>query len=179
MEAGSQYLLKVYSESNDTSQVDFEGFEQFIKTGDKKTQILHELVFDYILGYFLFKAGVRKCNSKYLFTGKNLLSPLFFAKNHPIYRKIYLYLDFDLAQQPEEIYRQFTKTVGLKIEDKGKMDGEAKYEHYDFVLEDVNKKIKTNLSWAPTDYMWLHACRTYDFIKRMAKNFNCYFNLTR
>ena len=38
MEAGSQYLLKVYSESNDTSQVDFEGFEQFIKAGDKKTR---------------------------------------------------------------------------------------------------------------------------------------------
>ena len=41
------------------------------------------------LCYFILKAGICQCNFEYFWTGN-----LFFSKNHPLYRKLTLYLDF-------------------------------------------------------------------------------------
>jgi hypothetical protein len=59
-------------------------------------------------------------------------------------------------------------TVGVLVEGKGnEVDQIA--EAYDFCVEDLNKKLKTNLSAAPTSTTWLIACRTLKFFENMNK----------
>ena len=48
-----------------------------------------------------------------------MVKSLFFAKAHPLYRKLYLFLDFDLAQMPQPMYEQYKSMIGLKVESKG------------------------------------------------------------
>ena len=65
------------------------------------------------------------------------------------------------------IYQQFKNTIGLKVENKGDPDFCA--EHFDFVLENVNEKLKQNLTWAPTDSEWLVSYRTLDLVQKLTK----------
>ena len=69
----------------------------------------------YFLGCFLMKAGIRKCNFQYFMCGKDMVSPVFFAFNHPHYRKLSLYFDYDLALMPEEMYDHVRRTIGIRL----------------------------------------------------------------
>ena len=96
------------------------------------------------------------------------------------YRKLYLYLDFDLATMPEFMYNHYRNTAGLKIKDKGcAEDPDVCGEHFDFILENINKMIKQNLDGAPTNNAWLTACRTHDLTQSIKNNFSKHFKLSR
>ena len=179
--AGSQTLVKEYIDTSNEGTGTADGFFRFVDSSvNDNIKLLYNVVFNYITGYFILKAAVRKCRWDYFLAGKNLLSPLFFGKNHPMYRKLFVYLDFDLAQMPESMYTHFKETIGLKVENKGcEKDPDVSCEHFDFILENVNKKLKQNLSWAPNDSTWLVSCRTHDMIVNLENNFDNYFNLTR
>ena len=181
LEAGTQYLVKCYSEfaQREGKSPNFANFLTYIKRSDDKTINLFELTYEYILGYFILKGGIRRCHASYVFVGKSLLSPIIFGRNHPMYRKVYLFFDMDMAQMPPEIYSQVKDTFGLKIMNKGKNDSETRAEHYDFILENVNKKIKSNLNWAPSNLDWLFSCRSYGLVENLIKNFNKYFDFNR
>ena len=86
----------------------------------------------------------------------------------------------DMALMPDFAYSKIKRTIGLKTKDKGCMeDGEAVCEHYDFIVENYNKLIKQSLSWAPSLYHWLSACRTFNLASAMTKNLNRFFNFKR
>ena len=40
-------------------------------------QLLYDVVFRYVLGCFVMKAGIRKCNFQYFMCGKDMVSPVF------------------------------------------------------------------------------------------------------
>ena len=73
---------------------------------------------------------------------------------------------------------RFKATIGLKVENKGGTDIQS-CEHFDFVVESINKKIKANLSWAPTNKQWLTACRTLGCCEKIMANFNKHFSFRR
>ena len=135
-------------------------------------KLLNDVIFKYILGYFILKAGIRCSN---FIAGKTAVAPLFFAKQHPLYRKVNLYLDIDLACMPTFMKNHFKTTVGVKVRNKGTDDSHT-CEHFDFVVESVNKKLKAHLSWAPTNKQWLSACRTHGYTESMISNYNKWFN---
>ena len=107
-----------------------------------------------------------------------MVKSLFFAKAHPLYRKLYLFLDFDLAQMPQPMYEQYKSMIGLKVESKGGSDM-ACCEGFDFVVENVNKALKQNLSWAPSHKAWLTACRSYNFTSKLMSTFNTWLPLSK
>ena len=51
------------------------------------------------------------------------------------------------------------------------VESEAVAEGFDFTLEYINKKVKENLSWAPTNIMWLTSVRMYNFTMNMVKSY--------
>ena len=115
------------------------------------------------MGYTLIKSGIRKCNINYYYAGKDLVAPLFFFSNHPLYRKLFLFNNFDVALMPEFIWYEYKKTIGVKIKGKGASNEEDIGENLDFCVENVNKQLKNTLMWAPTKSAWLIACRTFNF----------------
>ena len=63
----------------------------------------------------------------------------------------------------------------FKVEGKGcdKDGGEYNIgEHFDFVVENTNKKLKKNLSWAPTKMSWMIACRTMELFSNSCQKLN-------
>ena len=80
-------------------------FEHIDKSSNPNIKLLQIAVFSHTLGYFILKAGIRQCNYSYFHCGKQLVMPVFFANNHPQYRKLNLYFDFDMALMPEYMYR--------------------------------------------------------------------------
>ena len=96
------------------------------------------------------------------------------------YRKIYLYFDMDMALMPDFAYSMIKRTIGLKTADKGyRDDNQSVCEPYSFVVESYNKLIKQFLSWGPSLYHWLSACRTFNIAAVMTKNLNKFFNFKR
>ena len=178
LQCGAELLVKQYLESK-PRQESFKGFSEFIaKSKKKNVQLLAQLTFDHILGYFVLKAGIRQCNFAYFWTGKSMAKDLFFAKSHPLYRKLNLFLDFDLAQMPKDMYEQYKSMIGLKVESKGGSDMSC-CEGFDFVVENVNKALKEHLSWAPSHKAWLTACRSYNFTCDLMSKFNTWLPLSR
>ena len=137
METGSEILVKYYIENTSDSHPTVDGCLKFLNASPKKNVILlRELVFDYCLGYFILKGGIRKCNKDYVFCGKDLIGELVFGSNHPQYRQLYLYLDFDRACMPAEIIQLTDKMVGVKVNGKG-AECETEQgicEHFDFCV---------------------------------------------
>ena len=89
------------------------------------------------------------------------------------YQKIYLYFDMDMALMPDVAYSMIKRTIGLKTADKGyRDDNQSVCEHYDFL-------IKQSLSWGPSLYQWLSACRSFDIPAVMTKNLNKFINFKR
>ena len=115
MESGSETLAKLYSEMVRKEEQSVDGFTQFFNDHDNpNVKLLRDAVFTYSLGYFILKGGIRKCNIDYVLSGKDIMGDIFFAMNHPLYRKLYLYMDMDRATMPYFVKEQFDKTVGIK-----------------------------------------------------------------
>ena len=96
------------------------------------------------------------------------------------YQKIYLYFDMDMALMPDVAYSMIKRTIGLKTADKcDRDDNQSVCKHYNFVVESYNKLIKQFLSWGPSLYHWLSACRTFNIAAVMTKNLNKFFNFKR
>ena len=117
----------------------------------------------------MLKGGIRKNNMTYYLCGKNLLGQLFFTGNHPMYRKLYTYMDYDMACMPEYMWNTVSNTIGVKVQGRGGVDDDDTAENYDFCVEDINKKLKNSMSWAPSKMTWLIACRTYNLCVSLSK----------
>ena len=86
----------------------------------------------------------------------------------------------DIATMPDYAYSTIKRTIGLKTTEKGcQNEEESVGEHIDFHVEAVNKRIKQGLTWAPSGYLWLAACRTYSIACSLTKSMNNWFNFKR
>ena len=119
LDSGSQTLVKFYKENKPgDGEFNFEDFEMFIAANsDPNIRLLYDVVFKYTLGYFVLKGGIRKCNFDYFMCGKQLVAPVFFGFNHPQYRKLYLYVDTDLATMHEPMFQKM-KQVRVRVHGK-------------------------------------------------------------
>ena len=182
LESSAQTLVKHYQDHEKSKfGPSCDGFLEFIhKTKNNNQIMLRDAAFRHVLGYFVLKAGIRKCNYNYFQTGKEMVSSIFFYANHPLYRKIYLYFDMDVAMMPDYAYTIIKQTIGMKTTEKGSQNDEDSVgEHIDFHVEAINKRIKAGLTWAPSYYLWLAACRTYSVATSLTKTMNKWFNYKR
>lgn len=179
LQAGSEILAKYYMEYSMDEEKTVQGFLSYLYLNENPNIIfLRDAVFDWVLGYFVFKGGIRKCNIDYVLKGKNLLGELFFALNHPNYRKLCLFMDFDRACMPIAIRSQVDKMVGVKLKGKGMTD-QVKLEHFDFCVESANKSLKQNLMSAPSKLAWLVACRTKELFDNIRESLDGCLHFSR
>jgi hypothetical protein len=110
-------------------------------------KLLYESVYVYSLGYFILKAGIRKNDHLYAWYGEDLLAHLFFTQNHPLYRKLILYMDIDCILMPNFMQAQIDSLVGIKAAGKG-CETDDIGENFDFLVEYINNKNGQPLSGA-------------------------------
>ena len=78
-------------------------------------------------------------------------------------------MDFDVACMPEYMWKTVSQTIGVRVHGRGAIEEEGNAENFDFCVEDINKKIKNSLSWAPTKMTWVlveHLTYTSPFQKK-------------
>lgn len=179
MQAGSELLAKMYMTSTDDQNKTSSKMLTFLENHrNPNVKLLYESVFVYSLGYFILKAGIRKNDHNYAWCGKDLLARLFFTQNHPLYRKLILYMDIDRILMPKFMQTQIDGLVGVKVIGKGCRTDDVG-ENFDFVVEYINKKIKSNLIWAPSQCAWLLACRTYSVLVGLTNSVNKWIGFER
>ena len=120
LESGMQVLVQLYLNSLSNGETESaESFFAYVEnTENVNIKLLRDVVLRYCLGYFMLKTGIRKNYFAYFSTGKDLVAPLFFGMNHPQYRKIYLYWDFDVTMMPKSMYDHIKETIGVLVENK-------------------------------------------------------------
>jgi hypothetical protein len=72
---------------------------------------------------------------------------VFFTQNHPLYRKLILYMDIDCILMPNFMQAQIDSLVGIKAAGKG-CETDDIGENFDFLVEYINNKNGQPLSGA-------------------------------
>ena len=179
MKAGTEVLSKWYIHHSDVGSRNANSMLECLERSNNPNVVfLWDAVYKYTLGYFMLKAGIRKNDINYFHIGKDLLGELFFVQNHPNYRKLFHYMDFERATMPKHLLEVSDKTIGVLVKDKG-INDESLGEAYDFCVEDVNQKLKQNLGSAPAGHTWLIACRSYKFFQHFKKSLNQWLKFSR
>ena len=98
----------------------------------------------------LFPRGIRTNNYEYI-SGKNRLSALFFARNHPNYHHLISFEQRIDQQMPTEIL--ILKSNALVMSRTGRV---GHYQSGDAIIEEINKEAN-DLVGVPTETQWIVA----------------------
>ena len=99
--------------------------------------ILLKFTFSYMHALNLFLTSVRRGNFKVMLACQNKFSQLFYGLNMTIYMDINYRMDKLVQSAPPEVINFISKSLCLS-----QSGHESKAEGCDFILENVNKKIK-------------------------------------
>ena len=124
---------------------------------------LQQMTFTYLHGLMLLRDGSRKGNAFAIETAKAKLSPLFFGRHHPTYRRIVTSDKFIMGMMPNAVREALEASITLSR--TGSM---GHFQGGDACLEEVNKDAK---SWkppgVPSDSQWLRIFRNLDDLNKV------------
>ena len=106
---------------------------------------------------FLYRAGVRCGDIKFMESGRAKFSKVWSARNHPLYRELEMADSLALARMPKEILQFVQKTMSLNTSGTP-YTGEGA----DFRLEEVNRVIQQWLPKVPSGKDWQMVCNNHD-----------------
>ncbi|XP_071163549.1 uncharacterized protein [Mytilus edulis] len=136
------------------------GFLQFVKSMEHNPNYIYlfDMVSRYSQAIVNFRMGIRRNNTILVQSSKFMSKGLFHGRVHPRYQQIEMLDTVHRFLMPEQL-----QTFLSNHESMSKTGDESKGQGYDFILEEVNKGIK---SWirrgVASDNMWLSVCRNYD-----------------
>jgi hypothetical protein len=122
-------------------------------------KIMFNIIFFYFnLALYVFRAGVRRNNSEAILASRAVFSPLFFGLNMPFYMETIIRDSMICVQCPSAV-REFIE----KNESDSVSGNHNKGEGGDFVLENINRKIKSFMPpGLSSDERWTTVCRNID-----------------
>lgn len=119
------------------------------------------MVTRYSQGILNFRIGIRRKNARLTESAKMMTRNLFHGRNHPKYQEIELVDTMIRNLMPADLKDFFEKFESItKSKDHSKGQG------YDFILEELNKEVKSWLrKGVSSDSLWLCVCRNHDLLK--------------
>ena len=127
---------------------------------------LYKCIFTFIFAINLFRSSVRRGNFNLLSVALHKLTVLFYGLNMTSYMEITLRYENILKKAPQEIKTFISKTITCS-----QSGHPSKAEGGDFILESVNKKVK---SWmppgVPTEDRWMRVCRNLPSMDNIKRN---------
>ncbi|XP_071792455.1 uncharacterized protein [Asterias amurensis] len=120
-------------------------------------KFIYEQTFVYNQAIFNYRNGLRENNHNLIMAGKEKFSPIWYARNHPKYQFIHICDTHDRFCYSDDV-RELVSTNESFSFTGNTRSGEG----LDFVLENVNKKVKSILvNGVPTADDWMLAFRNY------------------
>lgn len=153
------------------------GFLKFICSmeGNPNYMYMFEMVSRYSQSVINLRMGIRRNNTILIQSAKFMSKELFHGRNHPRYQQIEMIESVQRKLCPNELanFIQLHESMS-KTREKSKGQG------YDFILEEVNKGIK---SWIrkgiASDDMWLNVCRNFDVLNDLRSKICNILNLDK
>ena len=158
------YIRKCLSENLKPS---LNNFYEWLKTVKNSNYLfMQEAIFTYVYSVFLFRAAVRRNNNEVLIAARTKFSSLFYGFNMTSYQEIdYRDLKMRLLAPPE------IQNYISDNESFSQSGHESKGEGGDFVLENMNKRIKSLIpKGVPTEDVWLQACRSFETLDKVSNH---------
>ena len=116
------------------------GFCEWLKHVKSENYVaMQTILWTYFLALDMFKSGVRANYSSTVHCALNVFGPLFYVLNMPKYREIRYHYHQIVLNVPDEVNQFLAQNEAF-------MKGAHTREGGDFVLENINKRIK---SWMP------------------------------
>lgn len=129
----------------------------------KNYMFLFKCTFTYMFALDLFRSSVRRANFDIMSVCLHKFSQLFYGLNMTTYMEITIRVDHLLQSAPPEVLQFIKDNICLS-----QSGHPSKGEGGDFILESVNKKIK---SWmppgVPTEQRWLRVCRNLNSMEKI------------
>ena len=168
--AGTKAVLKPYIVQckNENTTPSVAGLYKYFAKHSPNYIFMYKCIFTFLFALNLFRSSVRRGNFILLSVALHKLSTLFYGLNMTSYMEIVIRYENTLkkAPPPPEI-KQFV-SQNIKCSQSGH---QSKAEGGDFVLESVNKKIKSWMpSGVPTEDRWLRVCRNLPCMDKVKKN---------
>ena len=124
---------------------------------DHTYSFLCDLVLEILNSIFMYRAGVRSGNQRFMEAGRAKFSKIWSARSHPLYRELEMADSVMKMRAPAEVSELLSQLSSLN------MSGEPYTgEGGDFRLEEVNKQVQQWLPKSPTAADWVSVCRSHD-----------------
>lgn len=126
---------------------------------------IYEQIFVYCQAITNFRNGLRGNEHTLLISGKEKFSPIWFCRNHPKYQSIHVCDSHDRFCYSDDVRRMVASYESFSFTGNPR-SGEG----LDFVLENVNKKVKAILAnGVPNADDWMLAFRNYHELENIRK----------
>ncbi|XP_060601916.1 uncharacterized protein LOC132755133 [Ruditapes philippinarum] len=134
---------------------------------DPNYMFIQQMVFTYLHSMILFRVGCRRGNAVAIVAGREKMSHLFFARNHPRYQRIISQSRYIEVMMPDELKDIVKSSLTLS-----RTGNTGHYQGGDACLEEINKEAKCWISpkGIPSDKEWLRVFRNLDNLMTV-----CYF----
>ena len=155
--AGTKALIKPYVRQciETKTPLSLTGLNKYLSEQSPNYMLIFKCIFTFLFAMNLCRSSVRRRNFVLLSVALHKLSTLFYGLNMTSYLEITLRYENILKKAPPEIKTFITENIACS-----QSDHPSKTEGGDFILESVNKKIK---SWmppgVPTEDRWMRVCR--------------------
>ena len=166
--ACTRAILKPYVRQciNESTPTSLSGLYSFLAQQSPNYMFMFKCNFTFLFALTLFRSSVRRSNFIFLSVAMHKLSPLFYGLNMTSYMEITLRFENMLKKTPTEIQKFISQTITCS-----QSGHQSKAEGGDFILEAVNKKVK---SWmppgVPTEDRWIRVCRNLPCMDSIKKN---------
>ena len=147
-----------------------EGFKEFyLKHENANLKYLYITITRYAQALVNFRAGIRRNNNWLVASAKYHFKELYYARSHPNYAKIEIFDSLQADLMPEEVKQVIDMHTSFTVS-----GSEFKGQGIDFVLEEINRKIKQYLpsGQIPSDKTWTKICCNLAKYESLRKNLN-------
>lgn len=166
--AGTKALLKPYVrqciDTNTTPSLT--DLYNYLAQQSPNYILLYKVIFNFVFAINLFRLSVRRGNFSLICVALHNLSTLYFGLNMTGYMEITLRYENILKKAPPEIKHFISQNIVCS-----QSGHPSKAEGGDFILESVNKKIK---SWmppgVPNEDRWMRVCRNLPSMDNIKRN---------
>ena len=147
-----------------------EGFKEFyLKNENANLKYLYITITRYAQALVNFRMGIRRNNNWLVASAKYHFKELYYARNHPNYAQIEIFDRLQAELMPKEVKQIIDMHTSFTVS-----GSEFKGQGIDFVLEEINRRIKQYLpsGQLPSDETWNRICCNLASYESHRSNFN-------
>ena len=127
---------------------------------------VQQMVMSFLHAMMLLRRGTRFQDSDYIYSAKNKLALMFFARNHPNYHYMFVKERRIELAMPSDVLSMKMKSLSMS-----RISNVGHYQSGDAIIEEINKEAKRDLVGVPDDVQWQRSFRNLDNVNKIRSSY--------